>query len=245
MRVATSSVARICQMPTERVELTYLGHSSFLWTTPDGVRVVIDPFANTHPHGWQWFLRPFPDTEADVVLVTHDHFDHNNAELVRGEPLVIRSATDARDDRVHIEAFEDRHATPDDIPNTIFVVESAALRFCHLGDNRPDVPQQVVDAIGRVDVLIVPVDDSSHLLRFWEVRQLIETFRPRLVVPVHHLVGGLTDPGSTLLSADTWLRTQERVQRIGRATVRLDPASLPPEREVWVLQPSAAVGDPG
>lgn len=228
----------------ERVELTYIGHSSFLWTTPDGVRVVIDPFANTHPRGWQWFLRPFPNVEADVVLITHAHFDHDNPALVRGQHRVVRSAADAHDDRVRIEAFDDRHATPDEIPNTIFILESADVRFCHLGDNRPDVPRYIVDAVGRVDVLIVPVDDSSHLLRFWEVRQLVETFEPRIVMPVHYLVPGLTDPGSTLLSAETWLRTQDRVQRIGRSTVRLDPASLPSEREVWVLQSFAAVGDP-
>ena len=222
---------------TERVELTYFGHSSFLWTTPDGTRVVIDPFANTHPHGWQWFLRSFPHVEADIVLVTHEHFDHDNPDLVSGDPEIVRSAADVANLPIDIAGFEDRHATPDDITNTIFVVDAAGVRFCHLGDNRPDVPPETVEAIGRVDVLIVPVDDSSHLLRFWEVRQLIETFRPRIVLPVHYLVPGLTDPGSTLLPVDTWLRTQDRVRRLGRSTVRLDPDSLPPEREVWVLDP--------
>lgn len=221
----------------ERVELTYLGHSSFLWTSPGETRVVVDPFDNTHPHGWQWFLEPMPDVEADVVLITHDHFDHNASHRVGGDPEIISAAVDRELGDAHLLGVDDRHATPDDLTNTIFVLEAAGVRLCHLGDNRPDVPAEAVEAIGRVDVLIVPVDDSSHLLRFWEVRQLIETFRPRIVVPAHHLIPGLTDPGSTLLPADTWLGTQDSVRRIGRATVRLDAASLPPEREVWVFSP--------
>jgi L-ascorbate metabolism protein UlaG (beta-lactamase superfamily) len=217
----------------------YLGHSAFLFVSPDGARVVVDPYDNTHPHGWRWFVEPCPVVEADVVLVTHDHFDHNAVHRVAGEPRVVRSAVDVVTEDVRIYGFEDSHASPDEIPNTIFVLESGGVRVCHLGDNRPDVSRETVEAIGRVDVLIVPVDDSSHLHRFWEVQQLIETFEPRVVVPVHYFIAGVTEPGSTLLSPDTWLGTQDDVRHIHAPDVEISVDALPAQRQVWVLRPRA------
>jgi L-ascorbate metabolism protein UlaG (beta-lactamase superfamily) len=221
------------------VEMRYLGHSSFLWTTAGGTRVVIDPYDNTHPHDWRWFVQPFPEIEADLVLVTHDHFDHNATHRIGGDPRIVRGPEEIRTPEVAVVGFGDRHAHPDDMTNTVFLLELGGVRLCHLGDNRPDVPQDVVDAIGRVDVLVVPVDDSSHLLRFWEVGQLVETFGPRVVVPVHYLIPGLTDPGSTLLPADTWLGTQHGVRHLGTSTIEVGPDSFPVDREVWVFEPPA------
>ena len=55
--------------------LSYYGHCAFLWTSPGAVRVLIDPFGNSDDS--YWFHDVFPPIECDVVLVTHDHFDHN------------------------------------------------------------------------------------------------------------------------------------------------------------------------
>jgi L-ascorbate metabolism protein UlaG (beta-lactamase superfamily) len=223
--------------PTHRVRAQYLGHSAFLLTSPGGVRVLIDPYRDMHPNwDWRWFFAPFPRLEADIVLVTHEHFDHNAVERVDGDPMVIREAGEVRIDDVRIVGIRDKHASPDEMPNTIFVYEMSAVRFCHLGDNRADVPEDVVRDVGSVDVLLVPVDDSSHLLRFWEVNQLVATFGPKIVVPVHYLAPGITDPASTLLACDGWLRTQPLVRRIGKDRVELDREALPAEREVWVFE---------
>ncbi len=222
------------------VELRYLGHSSFLWSAVRGVRVLIDPYHQSHlSWNWRWFLAAFPAVEADIVLVTHDHFDHNATEEVSGGPEVISSAERKKFDGVSIVGIEDVHASPDNMPNHIFVVEAGGIRFCHLGDNRPDLPRSVVEAIGDVDVLFVPADGSSHLLRFWEVNQLIETFKPRVVVPMHYLIPGLTDPASTLLPVDEWLKTQPQVRRLDTDRLDLNDADLPDEREVWVFEPKS------
>src|SRR5688572_16385033 len=116
--------------------MQYLGHSSFLWIGPSGTRVIVDPYDNTHPSGWQWFLRSFPDVEADIVLITHDHFDHNATHRVRRDPRVVRTSGHLSADDLTIDGYEDKHASPDDIPNTIFVLDADGVRICHLGDNR-------------------------------------------------------------------------------------------------------------
>ncbi len=217
--------------------MRYLGHSAWSWKSPAGVRVVIDPYDNTHPWNWRWFLRSFPEIDADVVLITHDHFDQNAVWKVSGDPQVVREAQQLELEDVAICGVQDQHASPDAMPNTIFMVETCGIRFCHLGDNRAELPEAAVDAIGRVDVLMLPVDDSSHLLRFWEVNQLVSTLKPRVVVPVHYIIPGLTDPGSTLLSPVTWLGTQSRVKSVGDKMAFADRDDLPPNQEVWVFTP--------
>ncbi len=62
--------------------LSYYGHCAFLWTSPGGVRVLIDPFGNSNES--HWFQDAFPPVESDVVLVTHDHFDHNAVHVIPG-----------------------------------------------------------------------------------------------------------------------------------------------------------------
>lgn len=221
----------------EHVVVQYLGHSAWVWIGPAGTRVVIDPYHDIHPKwDWRWFLNPFPPVEADIVLVTHDHFDHNAVERIPGGPAVIRAAESVHRSEFVISGFEDRHASPDDMPNTIFVVEVCGVRFCHLGDNRADLPQDTVAAVGRVDVLFVPVDGSSHLLRFWEVNHLIEALSPRVVVPIHYLISGMTDPASTLLPPDEWLKTRPFVRRLETDTMHFNSDVLPAKQEVWVFE---------
>ena len=70
------------------LQLQYLAHSSFLLTTDSGLRVVIDPWRN--PERGLWFLLEFPLTEADLVVVTHDHFDHDAVHRITGLSSVVR-----------------------------------------------------------------------------------------------------------------------------------------------------------
>jgi L-ascorbate metabolism protein UlaG (beta-lactamase superfamily) len=176
-----------------------------------------------------------PSVEADVVLVTHEHFDHNAISRVAGSPQVIRGAGEVEGSDFVLSGIRDKHASPDDLDNTIYVLDVGDVRVCHLGDNRPDMPDEVVESIGRIDWLIVPVDDSSHLLRFWEVDWVISRVNPRVVVPVHYLIEGVHARASTLLPIDTWLSTQPGVRLVGTATLRMRRDDVPKQREVWVF----------
>ena len=71
--------------------MRYLGHGSVLWTGGAGVtRVIADPYDNTHPPAKQWFLKPFPDVEADIVLITHDLRDALSREFVEETTATAR-----------------------------------------------------------------------------------------------------------------------------------------------------------
>ena len=119
--------------------------------------------------------------------------------------------------------------------NTIFVVESGGVRSCHVGDNRHDIPGHVRAQLGAVDILMVTVDDSCHLLSYDQVDSLIAEVSPRVVVPMHYYVEGLTTASSTLRTPKGWLKTQTSVRHLGANPIELTPDDLPDEREVWVF----------
>ena len=135
------------------MKLRWYGHSCFLLTGADGVRILTDPC--DPPTGYK-----LHDIEADAVTVSHAHHDHNYLAAAAGQPAVIDSAGtfDVRGCRVTgVPTWHDPERGKKRGPNLVFVFEIDGLRVAHLGD-LGDVPDAAtVDAIGRVDVLLCPI----------------------------------------------------------------------------------------
>jgi L-ascorbate metabolism protein UlaG (beta-lactamase superfamily) len=228
------------------VTLCYYGHSAFLWTTAEGVRVLIDPYRNPDPQrdpydpSSRWFLDEFPPVAADLVLITHPHFDHDAIDCIPGCPTVIRTPGQFRYKDLTVHGVLDIHAVDAGqrgMKNVIFIIDAGGIRFCHLGDNRPQLPSDVCRDIGSVDFLMVSVDDSYHLLTYREVDYLINTIGPKVVIPMHYLIPGIIDEESTLKTIEQWLSTQTNVYHIEQHTLTITPAEIPRTREIWVLSP--------
>jgi L-ascorbate metabolism protein UlaG (beta-lactamase superfamily) len=202
--------------------------------------ILIDPFRNPSDGGCDWFLREFPRVEADVVLVSHPHFDHDALDRVLGSPEVLRKSDTFAGDDFMIEAVPGKHAREFgrlfNHLNLIFIIRVAGINFCHLGDNSTSIPVSVQRKIGKVDVLFISIDDSHHLLTYEEVDVAIESINPKIVIPMHYLIPGLTSPNSTLRTPDTWIKNQKRVTRIKSEEVKISKDALPDLREVWFLE---------
>lgn len=227
------------------MRLTYFGHSAFTLQTAADVRLMIDPYRN--PQGRRWFSRDCPVAEVELLVITHDHFDHDAISAALGQPSILRHPVELRYRDLILTGYQDWHVSGHSsahLTNTIFVIESGGVRVCHLGDNRFPPPAKISDAIGDVDVLIVPVDDSCHLLEYDDVDAFIDLFRPRVVIPVHYLIADLTDPDSTLLPIDGWLERHERVRHLAAGPVWLAADELPHEREIWVFSPELTATGP-
>lgn len=176
-----------------------------------------------------------------MALVTHDHFDHNAVRRLPGSPTLLRGPGELRLGDITVRGVRDLHAGSwglRGMPNTIFLVESEGIRFCHIGDNRHDIPSEVRTRLGDVDVLMITVDDSCHLLTYQQVDQLVDLVSPHVVVPMHYYIEGLTTESSTLMPPDKWLATQRRVRRLIRGSAEISRKDLLDEREVWVFSPN-------
>jgi L-ascorbate metabolism protein UlaG (beta-lactamase superfamily) len=123
----------------------------------------------------------------------------------------------------------------------MFRLETAGIRFLHIGDNYIDWSEEIKRAAGKIDVLMLTVDDSCHLLSYSEVDTMIAMVKPRVVVPMHYRIPGLMPETTTLKSIDGWLATRSDVRYLKSHRIALSEECLPPSPEVWVFDPSPEV----
>jgi L-ascorbate metabolism protein UlaG (beta-lactamase superfamily) len=223
------------------LRLTYYAHCAFLWQTPQGVRVLVDPYRNRHDR--YWFTREFPPVECDLALITHAHFDHDAVPSLPESASVIRMPGEFRYKDLYVRGILDRHSgtRSKGMPNVMYRLDIAGVRFLHIGDNYIDWPDNVRKAVGEIDVLMVTVDDSCHLLTYPEVDAMIDLVQPRVVVPMHYLIPGLMPESTTLRTIDEWLAMRHRVKNLGGHQITLGRDALPATPEVWVFEPSPEV----
>ncbi|MFC1886328.1 MBL fold metallo-hydrolase [Thermodesulfobacteriota bacterium] len=223
------------------VTLTYYAHCSFLWHTPKGIRVIIDPYRNDE--GWYWFTRKFPSVECDLVLITHAHFDHDAANCLPDSASVLRIPGEFHYKDIFIRGILDKHSgtLSKGIPNVMFIIETAGIRFLHIGDNYIQWSKDIKRAVENIDVLMVTVDDACRLLTYSEVHTLIKIVKPRVVIPMHYRIPELMPDTITLKPINKWLSTQPVVRSIGNHSIKLSRKDLPGSLEVWVFEPSPEV----
>ncbi len=227
---------------TGAVEIDYVGHACFVVRSPLGLDVVIDPY-----NGKRWLGYGFPeDVAADLVLVTHPHYDHDASYYWGDGVPVFREPGRYAVRDVVLVGVEGRHAGDygKDFghKNTIWVVETGGLRLSHLGDNGPLTAENLRE-IGRVDVLMIPADGLGHILASEEIEAIRRSLEPKAVIPMHYRLDGLLGLPASLGPIDPWLETQKNVVRVGtnRAsfTAPLSPLSNAPR--VMVLEPSPSL----
>ncbi len=220
------------------MSVRYLGHCAFLFEESTGESLLIDPFGNGSSEHDHWFLKPFPSLEVDLVAVTHDHFDHNAVSALPDGTPRMDSAGTRQVGNTTITGISDIHSGSsgrNGMENVIYLVEHEGVRYCHIGDNRHDIPDDVIARLGKVDALMVPVDDSCHLLTFQEVNQLVESLSPMVVIPMHYRIEGLSTETADLEGHQSWARTQSPRRTMRRSSFRIDRRGLPYEREVWTI----------
>ncbi len=226
----------------DAVLIEYVAHASFLFRTPEGVELLIDPFQSR-----VWLGYDFPaGLDPDVVLITHPHYDHD-AGRFRGADfpwpntpvfdapgrLEIGDAT--------VVGIEAKHADPYGKEfgqrNTLMVIEVAGLRIAHLGDNGP-LSERNLNELGRIDVLMLPADGVDHILSQAETSEIIDRVRPRWIIPMHYRLPDLeSDPESPsdLGEIEPWLVGRDNVRRLGSHRAVLRAADLPSETTILLF----------
>jgi L-ascorbate metabolism protein UlaG (beta-lactamase superfamily) len=193
------------------MNIRWYGQSAFTLTGAEHT-VTIDPFgvprAGLPVHFGYPEISPHP---ADVLLITHEHFDHNGAEVVTGAPEVIRSTAGVFSTELgEVTAIASEHdpaAGTQRGPNTIFVFELDGRRVCHFGDfGQPAMRAEQRHAIGDVDLLMIPVGGGPTLDAEQAVR-VVSELRPRWIVPMHYR----TDAIDFLEPADAFIGRFDRV----------------------------------
>lgn len=204
----------------KEVRLRWHGQSFFQLETANRFRIVFDP------HAIPAFGRAL--VRADFVLISHPHNDHDQvaaldskvkeSDIYRGvvEPKPGRQEWKAVDEKRGQIRFRNLGTYHDAVngaqrgKNSIWIVEVDGLVFCHLGDLGHELSDAQVKAIGKVDVLMVPIG-GIYTINGEQAKRVVRQIKPRLyVVPMHYGVPGYDD----LLGPEEFLEDQKDVKKL-------------------------------
>jgi L-ascorbate metabolism protein UlaG (beta-lactamase superfamily) len=202
--------------------------------------VAIDPFADMSAmasRGMQFDYPPIEGVEADLLLVTHEHIDHNGVDAIDGDPAILRSTAGRHEsplgEVIGIASEHDERAGTERGPNTIFVFELDGLRVAHFGDfGQSEMRPEQAEAIGTVDLLILPVG-GGPTIGAEGAHAIIERLAPRWVVPMHYR----TERIGFLDTADEFLERSAHVERLASSVFETD--DLPATEGPLVVVPAA------
>ena len=231
------------------VAIEYVAHSCFRIHTK-GARILIDPFAS---HLWLGY--DFPRSlAADAVLITHPHYDHDADVLIGHQPPPwasdVRVMRDPGADKVSgvaITGIRGKHGGPwgkeFGQTNTIWLLEVDGLRIAHVGDNGP-LSEANLKELGRVDILMLPIDAKQHILKDAEIDEIRKALHPRVLIPMHYRLPDLEPSGDFpqgLGEISPWLAGQNNVVQLESNLATFTAGSLLPSQLVVVFPHSTKV----
>ena len=160
-----------------------------------------------------------PKLSADILLVSHDHFDHSNAAAVSGDPRVVDSPGEYEYRGVMIEGistYHDGKQGADRGRNTVFSFTLEGVHFVHLGDLGHALDEETVERLGDVDVLFVPVG-GHFTIDAKQAAEIVKQLQPRVTVPMHYLVPGL--------KLDVLAKVDAFIKEMGVKPIQLDKST--------------------
>lgn len=173
------------------MNIQYYGHSCFkLSTKPAGrgqeeLVIFFDPFDK------KIGLRP-PQGQADIILTSHGHYDHNNTESIKGNFRVINIPGEYSLLGINIIGIDSYHDPEKGAlrgRNTIFLLESEDIKVCHLGDLGTELNAKQMEEIGDVDVLMIPIG-GNYTIDAKKAVEIIKKIEPKVVIPMHYKIEG-------------------------------------------------------
>jgi L-ascorbate metabolism protein UlaG (beta-lactamase superfamily) len=164
-------------------EIIWLGHASFRLKSKDAT-IITDPYDKSLGLG-------NPGQKADIVTVSHKHPHHDAVATVKGEPRVIDGPGEYETRGVFITgvwSYADDQKGKERGRNNIFLYQLDDLNVCHLGSLGHTLSPKQLEALGSVDVLLVPVG-GQNALSASKASEVISQIEPRVVIPMHYSTG--------------------------------------------------------
>lgn len=177
------------------MDVIWHGHSCFEVRGSTNT-VVFDPH-----DGKSIGIKP-PQCSADIVLISHQHYDHNMARVIKGNHKdLIETVGVSEINGLKITGFPCHHdavggSKRGDV--VIYMFEMDGITLCHCGDMGNLPSQDVMDALtGKIDIMFVPVGEF-YTISLDRLETFIDATMPKIIVPMHYKVGGVTLPISPL-----------------------------------------------
>jgi L-ascorbate metabolism protein UlaG (beta-lactamase superfamily) len=217
------------------MQIFWKGHSCFQILTNvnrgNQVKIVIDPFSEK-------IGLKLPKLEADILLISHEHYDHNNKKGVLGNPFLIEGPGEYEVKGVYIEgiqSFHDQKGGEERGQNTIYTIEAEEMKICHLGDlGQKKLTDEQLEKIGDVDVLMIPIG-GVYTISAKEAIEILAQIEPKITIPMHYSIPKLN---IKLDSLEKFLKSLgiKKLEPLPKLTIKKRDLS-PEEAKIVVLNP--------
>jgi len=215
------------------MEITYIGHSCFKLKGKQ-LTLVIDPY-DSEKMGFK-----LPKMEADVLMLSHDYFDHNHSKGVSGYKLLIDSEGEyeLKDTFVYsISTYHDDEEGKKRGKNLMFLIEMDGFNILHMGDLGHELSKEILEKLPDVSVLLIPVG-GNYTIDAKTAVKVISSIEPGIVIPMHYatddsaLKGDLAKPDKFLteMGIENNYKKEEKLKLNQKNDV-------PDETQVVVLAP--------
>lgn len=166
--------------------ITWYGQACFKIQSGDKT-LILDPFAKSIG------LTP-PSIQADIVLVTHEHSDHNNIKAIKDDYFLVNGPGEYEIKGVKVKgitSFHDKEKGVSRGLNTLYLIEVEGIKILHCGDFGQERLEDIqLEKIGGVDILMVPVG-GFFTIDAKEAMGIVKQIEPKVVIPMHYKISNL------------------------------------------------------
>ena len=211
------------------MEITWYGHSCFRITERSRISIVTDPYS-------EQIGLPLPRLKGDIVTISHDAPGHNNVDVVKGYDYVLEGAGEYEVGGVFVfgvALHNINQETGETLRNVAYVLRYDELTVVHLGDLLHVPDQSTIEALGEVNVVLVPVGGGMGL-RASTAAEVIALIEPNYIVPMHYALPGLA---IALDPVEKFLKEMGVSKVLEEDSLRLTVNTLPEQPQVVILRP--------
>ncbi|MCK4653384.1 MAG: MBL fold metallo-hydrolase [Candidatus Cloacimonetes bacterium] len=194
------------------IKVKWFGHSMWkIWD--DEISIITDPFTDI---GYQ-----MPENEtADIVLCSHDHFDHNNISIIQGSPEVVDTEGEFDIHNIHIQTFPGWHDNSRGSQrgkNLLMKFTISGKSFLHCGDLGHILSEETIEKLGKIDVIFIPVG-GFYTINAKTAQFIVGKIQPAIVFPMHYKTPVLDFP---IAKKEEYLRLIEDYKQIDSNEIEL------------------------
>jgi len=215
------------------MKIKWYGHAAFLITSDQGIKIITDPY-EPGAFGGQLSYGKIKD-QADLVIISHDHADHNYTQDLPGAPQIIKGSGSKTIKGISIKGiptYHDPSKGSERGSNTIFTLKIDYIQLCHLGDLGHLLSDKELAEIGPVEILLIPVG-GFFTIDPKEATQVAEQIKPKILIPMHFKTEKC---GFPIAPVEDFLKGKVNTKRPMASEVTFDKASLPQQTEIVVLE---------
>ncbi|MBN1474044.1 MAG: MBL fold metallo-hydrolase [Syntrophaceae bacterium] len=215
------------------MKIKWYGHAAFKITTDKGIRIIIDPYESGAYDGALAYGKI--DEEADIVLTSHDHADHNYVETISGKYVLVNKAGEYDVRGIKIKAFptfHDNSAGKERGGNLIFVIGVDDLILVHTGDIGHALEPDLLKKIGKTDIVLLPVG-GFFTIDAAEASKMTDSLASRVTIPMHYKTEKCAFP---IAPVEAFTKNKNNVRVLDKSEIDLKKENLPEKPEVIVLR---------